>query len=187
MITDARVLQPEFVPSDVVHRDAEVNYLSSALKPLTDGNPAEPAFLSGPPGTGKTCIAQHTLEKLRENVININTQYVNCWEDYSRFKTLYRILDGIDKTLDIHRQSTPTDELFERLQAYDGPPYVVILDEADQLEDKNVLYDLYRTPRLTMVLIANHEEEFFSQLNSRLISRLRRVHECSSTTTTKTR
>jgi len=179
MITDARVLQPEFVPSDVVHRDAEINYLSSTLDPLIDGNPAEPSFLYGPPGTGKTCIAQYTLEKLCENLININTQYVNCWEDYSRFKTLYRLLEGIDKTLDIHRQSTPTDELLERLQNYDGAPYVVILDEVDQLEDKNLLYDLYRTKSLTMILVANHEEEFFSQLNSRLVSRLQtsaRIH-----------
>jgi orc1/cdc6 family replication initiation protein len=172
MIADARVLQPEFVPNDVIHRDAEINHLSSALRPLTDGDPAETAFLSGPPGTGKTCIAQFTLEKLRESVLNLNTQYVNCWEDYSRFKTLYRVLEGIEKTIDIHRQSTPTDELYERLKAYDGPPYVVILDEADQLEDKDVLYDLYRAPSLTMVLIANHETEFFRQLKHRLVSRL---------------
>jgi len=172
MITDARVLQPEFVPNDVVHRDGEINYLSSVLEPLTDDEPADTAFLSGPPGAGKTCIAQYTLEKLQKNVIDLNTQYVNCWENYSRFKTLYRILEGIDETLDIHRQSTPTDELFERLQAYDGPPYVVILDEVDQLEDKDVLYDLYRTAGLTMVLIANEEAEFLSQLNSRLVSRL---------------
>ncbi|WP_128226564.1 Cdc6/Cdc18 family protein [Halobacteriaceae archaeon SHR40] len=179
MITDARVLQPEFVPNDVVHRDSEINYLSSTLDPLTRGKPADPSFLHGPPGTGKTCIAQYTLEKLCENLINVNTQYVNCWEDYSKFKTLYRILEGIDKTLDIHRQSTPTDELLERLQNYNGPPYVVILDEVDQLEDKNILYDLYRTKSLTMILVANHEEEFFSQLNSRLRSRLQtsaRIH-----------
>jgi orc1/cdc6 family replication initiation protein len=172
MITDARVLQPEFVPTDVVHRDAEINYLSSTLEPLTHGNTTNPSFLYGPPGTGKTCIAQYTLNKLRENVIDLNTQYVNCWEDYSQFKLLYRILEGIDKTLDIHRQSTPTDELFERLQNYNGPPYVVILDEVDQLEDKGTLYELYRTKAVTMVLIANHEEEFFSQLNRRLMSRL---------------
>ncbi|MFP9193941.1 Cdc6/Cdc18 family protein [Natrialbaceae archaeon A-CW1-1] len=172
MLTDARVLQPEFIPREVKHRDAEVNTLSSVLRPITDGQPADPVFLYGPSGVGKTCIAQFTVERLRECVVELNHQYVNCWEDYSRFKTLYQLLDGIDHTIDIHRQSTPKDVLLDRLREYTGPPYVVILDEVDQLEDKSLLYDLYRIPNLTMVLIANREVELFAHLDDRLTSRL---------------
>ena len=173
MITDARVLQPEFVPKDVVHRAHEINTLTAALDPITRGEPAETVFLYGPSGTGKTCIAQYTVEKLRENVLDLHYQYVNCWEDHTRFKTLYRLLEGIDRTLDIHRQSTPKDELLERLRSYDNAPYVVILDEVDQLEDKSVLYDLNRIHGLELILVANQEEELFSQLDQRLKSRLR--------------
>jgi len=54
MITDARVLRPEFIPREVKHRDAEVNTLSSVLRPLTEAERADPAFLYGPSGTGKT-------------------------------------------------------------------------------------------------------------------------------------
>ncbi|MFC5280101.1 Cdc6/Cdc18 family protein [Halorubrum rubrum] len=172
MITDARVLQPEFIPSEVKHRDAEVNTLSSVLRPLTDGVRADPAFLYGPSGTGKTCIAQFTVERLRQEVVDVNYQYVNCWEDYSRFKTLYTILDGINNTIDIHRQSTPKDVLLDRLKDYTGPPYVVILDEVDQLQDKSLLYDLYRVKDLTMLLIANKETEVFAEIDDRLTSRL---------------
>lgn len=172
MIQDARVLQPDFVPQEVEHRDPEVNQLSNALNPITRGEPAETTLLFGPSGTGKTCIAQFTIERLRETVLDINHQYVNCWEDYSQFKTLYRILDGIGRTLDIHRQSTPTDELLERLREYDGPPYVIILDEVDQLEERGVLYDLYRVPGLSMILIANREADLFARLDERLVSRL---------------
>ena len=107
MITNARVLRPEFVPRDVVHRDAEVSHLSSALAPLTNGNPAETALLCGPSGAGKTCTARFTLQRLRENTLNVASQYVNCWEDSTRFKLLYRLLEGLDRSLDIHRQSTP--------------------------------------------------------------------------------
>ena len=172
MITDARVLQPEFIPNEVKHRDAEVNTLSSVLRPLTDGGRADPAFLYGPSGTGKTCIAQFTVERLREQVVDLNYQYVNCWEDYSRFKTLYSILEGINNTIDIHRQSTPRDVLLDRLRDYTGPPYVVILDEVDQLQDKQLLYDLYRIQNLTMILIANKDTEVFAELDDRLTSRL---------------
>lgn len=172
MITDARVLHPEFIPREVEHRNSEVNQLSNALRPIMDGYAAETSLLTGPSGAGKTCIAQFTVEKLRENVLDINSQYVNCWQDYTRFRVLYRALEGINKTVDIHRRSTPKDELLERLQTYDGPQYVVILDEVDQLEDNGVLYDLYQTRQISMVLMANREHDLFSQLDGRLTSRL---------------
>lgn len=172
MITNARVLQPEFVPNDVKHRPAEVSHLSDTLRPITEGNRPTPSFLYGPSGAGKTCIARHTVEQLQANVVSLNTQYVNCWEDHTRFKTVYRVLEGIDTTHDIHRRSTPTDELVERLRRYDGPQYVVILDEVDQLEDKELLYELYRIRKLSMILIANREEDVFSAFGARLNSRL---------------
>jgi orc1/cdc6 family replication initiation protein len=172
MIRDARVLQPQFIPEEVEHRNPEVNRLSDTLQPIMDGRPGETSLLLGPSGAGKTCIAKYTLERLRENVLDINTQYVNCWQDYTRFQVLYRLLDAVDRTVDVHRRSTPKDELLDRLREYDGPQFVVILDEVDQLEDKSVLYDLYRMPSITTVLIANREQELFSQLDDRLTSRL---------------
>lgn len=172
MIADARVLDPEFIPNDVVHRDAEMNLLSSVLRPVTNGDTADPAFIHGPSGAGKTCIAQYTLDKLRESVIDLNTQYINCWEYHSHFDTLYRALGGVGQTLDIHRQSTPQTLLLERLHDYEGPPYVIILDEVDQLDDPGVLYELHRTPNLSMILIGNQEEQFFSRLDGRIASRL---------------
>jgi len=172
MITDARVLQPEFIPSEVKHRPAKISHLTDTLRPITEGGRAESSFLYGPSGAGKTCIARYTVEQLRESVVSMDHQYVNCWEDYTRFKLLYRVLDGIGKTIDIHRQSTPRDELFDRLRDSVDAPYVVILDEVDQLQDKDVLYDLYRIPNLTMILIANREEDVFTHLDERLHSRL---------------
>jgi orc1/cdc6 family replication initiation protein len=172
MIEDARVLQPEFVPRDVIHRDHEVQYLSSVLEPILNGDPAEPVFLHGPSGSGKTCIARFTVDRLRQNVVELTTQYVNCWRHYNRFKTLHKLLEGIDQAFDIHRQSTPRDVLVDRLDEYTGGPYVVVLDEVDQLEDKDVLYDLYRIPAITMILIANNEDEVFAEFDERIRSRL---------------
>ncbi|SDM99132.1 orc1/cdc6 family replication initiation protein [Halogranum gelatinilyticum] len=179
MITDARVLQSEFIPRKVEHRNQEVNLLSNSLRPIMDGETAQTTLLTGPSGAGKTCIAQFTVEKLRENVLDINSQYINCWQDYTRFRVLYRALEGIGKTVDIHRRSTPKDELLDRIQQYDGPQYVLILDEADQLEDMSVLYDLYRARNISMILMANRENDLFSQFDGRLTSRLQsctRIH-----------
>ena len=172
MIQDARILQDEFIPSEVGHRDEEMDALTHALAPVTRDEPAETALLFGPSGAGKTCLSRFAVDRLRESVIDLTHQYVNCWQDYTRFRALYRLLEAIGPTYDVHRQSTPTDELLERLESYDGPPFVVILDEVDQLEDESVLYDLYRIPGISMVLIANREPELFARLDERLVSRL---------------
>lgn len=171
MITDARVLAEEFVPSDVRHRDAEMSHLSDVLEPVMRGESADPAFLYGPSGAGKTCLARHAVEQLHEEVIDVETAYINCWQDHSRYQCLYRLLDGLDSTLDIHRQSTPEDVIVERLRGLDGP-CVAILDEVDQLEDKRLLYDLYQLQSLSVILIANDEVDLFGGLDDRLNSRL---------------
>ena len=173
MIRDARVLRAGFVPQEVEHRDAEVNHLSSVLKPLTEGEPADTAVVTGPSGVGKTCISQFVTERLREEALDVEATYINCWRNHTRFRTLYQLLDDIGKTIDIHRQSTPHDELIDRLQQYDGNRTVVILDEADQLEDTSVIYDLHSLPQFAVICITNNEEDLFGRVDDRLVSRLR--------------
>jgi len=119
------------------------------------------------------------VERLRERVVDLTTAHISCWENYTRFKVLYRALEGLDHSLDVHRQSTPRDELLDRLRNARDDPYVLVLDEVDQLEEMDVLYDLNRTSGLSLVLIANSEEDVFKQLGQRVTSRIKtatRIH-----------
>jgi Cdc6-like AAA superfamily ATPase len=50
MITDTRVLREDFVPSDVEHRDSEVDALTAVLEPLVTSGPSDPVILLGPLG-----------------------------------------------------------------------------------------------------------------------------------------
>ena len=118
MIVDGRVLQDDFVPSEVVHRHDEVTLLSEALEPLLADERPETAFLFGPTGVGKTCIARYTLDRLGEQLPSARVAYVNCWQEYTRFRVLYSVLETAGRTVDVHR-STPKDELFERLAETD--------------------------------------------------------------------
>lgn len=179
MITDARVLKNEFVPNEVQHRNAETNHLSAALEPCIEGNPAQDAFLTGPTGAGKTCIAKFTIDRLHEQVLDLRHAYINCWQANNRFRILYHVLQELGKSADIPRQGTPTDELLGRLEEDTKIPTIVILDEIDQLMDYRVLYDLYNIPNLAMILIANRETEVFSGMDDRVRSRLqssRQIH-----------
>ncbi len=172
MIVDDRVLREDFVPAEVVHRHDEVNRLSEAVEPLVSGGRPDPAFLFGPTGVGKTCIARYTLERLGEQRPSIRVAYVNCWQEYTRFRVLYGLLETVGRAFDVHR-STAKDELFGRLRAADDAPIVAILDEVDQLEETDVLYDLHRLPHVSLVLIANREEGLFAQFDDRVRSRFR--------------
>jgi orc1/cdc6 family replication initiation protein len=172
MIEDARVLREEFVPTDVVHRDGEVDALSHVLDPVTDGDLAEPALITGPSGAGKTTITKFVVGRLRESALDVESVHVNCWQSYSRFKAAYSILEGLGRTVDVHRRSTPHDELLDRLADYGGPPVVVTLDEVDQLEDARLVYDLYRLDRFSFVLITNDEAALLADLDDRVRSRL---------------
>ncbi|MFB6180921.1 MAG: Cdc6/Cdc18 family protein [Candidatus Nanohalobium sp.] len=172
IVEDARVLRDDFIPGEVVHRDSEVQELSRTFEPLIKGESAENCLLYGPPGTGKTCISRYVMDKLQEELIDLQYTYINCWENYNRFKVLYKALEGIGKTLQVHRQSTPTDELFQRLKNYKEKPYILILDEVDQLEDEKVLYDLQGLKNIYVVMIANTQESVFYNMDERVRSRL---------------
>lgn len=56
MITDARVLQPEFILREVQHRDAEVNYLSSVLDPIPTVSELTHPSSAAHPGSEK-CVS----------------------------------------------------------------------------------------------------------------------------------
>lgn len=171
MIEDSRVLREEFLPNQIQHRNSELNQISSALEPCLHDDQPENLFIFGPSGVGKTCIARFTLDRLREQLIDLRCQYVNCWQDYTRFPLIYRLLEGQGRTVDIHRQGTPKDVLLERLRDLTDDPFIVILDELDQLEDTDVLYDLYRIPNISLIMIANREEELFMDFDERIQSR----------------
>lgn len=171
MIQDARVLQDDHLPREIVHRHEQMTQLASALEPVVDGDKPQHAVLTGPSGAGKTCIARATLTELEEQVLDVHTAHVDCWLHTSDFRILYKLLESVGSTYDIHR-STPRDELLDRLHDIDKR-YLMILDEADQLTDPGLLRQLYGIPKVTMILVTNRERDLFSPLDERLQSRLR--------------
>ena len=173
MIVDARALDVEAVPSEILRRNNELNALSSGLEPLLDGYRGDHAMVVGPPGSGKTACARYAVGQLRRSLVDVRTQYIDCWQHSSRFATLLKLVEGIGQSMDVQQHSTPHDELLRRIRDADGRPYVVILDEADQLDCReDILYELTRLQHVYAILICNRERDLLDGLDRRVVSRL---------------
>jgi len=98
MIQDAWVLQDDFIPREIVHRHDEINRLATALEPVVDNDTPQNALLVGPSGAGKTCVARYSLAEIEEQLLDIQTHYVDCWQHSKRFRALLKILEGVRNT-----------------------------------------------------------------------------------------
>lgn len=165
-----------FVPADLRHRNDELNHLSTALDPVTRGSEPTTTFLLGPSGTGKTATARFALRQLREETA-ADAIYLDGWETRTASRTLHRVLDQLDASADLV-DTSPRARLREQLRSVVNDPLAVVVDEADMLDDAEVVRDLVETSGIGLVLIANQEEELFGGFSTRLQSRLQgtRVH-----------
>ncbi len=173
IIRDLRVLTDHFIPRRIIHRAGQLEALRDNLKPLVEGEVPRNSFLYGPPGTGKTCMSQYIVDELKAYAPVVSS-YINCWSYPSRFKILFNILQSLGHNF-IHRKGTPTDELIDILKnKVKNKPCVIILDEADQLEDDKILYDLIDIEKICLILISN-SENIFATIDPRIRSRIQTI------------
>ncbi len=170
IIKDLRVLTEQFIPRRIIHRNGQMEVLRDNLKPIIEDEIPRNSFIHGPPGTGKTCISSFVVDELKA-YSSVLSAYINCWLYPSRFKILYNILTSFGHNF-IHRKGTPTDELIDMLRnKLKSRKCVIILDEADQMEDDKILYDLLEIEGVCVVLIANTEALFYDS-DPRIRSRM---------------
>lgn len=170
IIKDLRILTEQFIPRRIIHRTGQMEALRDNLKPIIEGDIPRSSLVYGSPGTGKTCISQFVVDELKAYT-PVSTAYVNCWMYPSRFKILYNIIQSFGSMF-LHRKGVPTDELIDILRGkLKNRKAVIILDEADQLEDDKILYDLLEMGGVCLILISNSEGIFYNS-DSRIGSRM---------------
>lgn len=175
-------------PTNILHRDEQINDLASILAPSLKGNDPSNVFLYGSVGTGKTLIVKHVTEELRnvaaEEEIDLNILYINC-KMKKVADTEYRLLAKLARQLgeDVPSTGLPTDEIynrfFEALKEQKGV-VIIALDEIDALVKKvgdEFLYNLTRInddleeTRVSILGISN-DLNFTEYMDSRVKSSL---------------
>ncbi len=150
------ILQSNYSPSMIYHRDEQIEAVASILAPTLRGERASNLFIYGKTGTGKTLSVDHVggriIEKVKaEGQDYLRYVYINC-KLKKVADTEYRILAEIIHELggNVPATGLPTDQVYSRfIELIDSKKQMIliVLDEIDQAIKKisdNFIYTLTR-------------------------------------------
>lgn len=178
IIAREEVLLPDFLPDDLLHRDAELKTIADAAKPLLKKRDCDNLFIHGKSGTGKTSCMRFILKQLSEHSPAVLPVYVNCWEIPTKTAVYNKIIESME--LPIPRRGLSSDELFNKVLQYIknyNKPVLLVLDELDGLSHKDLLYVVARANEKPGILFGiigiSNNPAFIAKLDPRTRSSLR--------------
>ena len=155
LFQDKKLLQSNYVPDQIQHRDEQMQTIAKILAPALRTERPSNLFIYGKTGTGKTVTVRHTIHSMmevaKEQGVPIKACYLNC--KLKRVAdTEYRLVAELARMFGKALPATglPTDEVYSTFfRALDEKPQIVILilDEIDQLVKKvgdEIIYNLTR-------------------------------------------
>jgi len=105
IIEDSEILEEEYTPKNILHRQKELAQLSNAINVVN-------TFVYGPCGSGKTLLIKKTIENFNAR-IGVASIYIDC----SLYQTTNAILHEILLSLNCIASSRSNYELTKRLKA----------------------------------------------------------------------
>jgi len=149
------VLQNNYSPEIIPHRDEQIKQIASILAPSLRGEKTSNLFVYGQTGTGKTLSVQFVRDELlkrsKDSDKILKIEYINC-KLKKVADTEYRILAELVKKLggEVPATGIPTGQVYNKfieLLEKENQLIIIILDEIDQAVKKisdNFLYNLTR-------------------------------------------
>lgn len=168
MIIRVRALELGEQPREIRHRNGEMDHLTNSLRPVLDGHSPPPVLITGPSGAGKTTLAKAGRNRLKAQPADVSGHYLAGRQE-TRFGVLRTVAEKVGVGA-VH-QATSSRELLAALRDLDRM-HLVILDEADQLREPEVLQDLTDLRQVAIVIIATREERLIDPLEAPAQSRV---------------
>ncbi|GGL55276.1 Cdc6/Cdc18 family protein [Halocalculus aciditolerans] len=162
MILHPQVFTDEHLPRVLAHRGGPLAALEQAWRPTPYGQSLKDVLISGPSGVGKTVLARYALTEL-EDAHGIPWTHVKTMGDTTG-DVLRNVLDAYPARVQIHGNE-PVDDLVWTLRDVVTDPYVVILDESDDLPETDVLQALAGVAGIATVAIVHHPDEWLARVD----------------------
>ncbi len=188
LFKDKQILQSNYTPGNIPHRDEQIETIAGILAPSLMGNKTSNLFIYGVTGTGKTLSVQHVANELSKRASEskmLRIEYLNC-KLKKVADTEYRILAELIHKLggSVPATGLPTDQVYLKflslLENSEEKLLILILDEIDQAVKKindEFLYNLTRLnselgkKQIILVGISN-DLRFLDSLDPRVRSSL---------------
>lgn len=173
MIFGAHVFDDNFTPSVLTHRNQELTALAKALGVLQSRHDPDDVLIAGPPGIGKTTLVEY-LRSEHASDSPIEWVHVRCLGE-----TTDDILRDVarDLTRDPIPSDMPLDQVRSELARCVSTQTVVVLDDADDVPDTNVLNELAGILHLSVVAICHDRDRWLSRLDDHHRTRFQTVIE----------
>lgn len=142
-----KVLDFDYVPKELPHRDSQLKRLFTIFSPIADSNVSQNAFLTGPTGTGKTVLSKKFCMEFqdfaRKSGKNVQFVLVNCRQRNTENAVMLRILTHFqpyfpDRGFSINEMMESLRKELEKEKAH----LIVVLDEVDVLLKKTKSSDI---------------------------------------------
>ncbi|MEK6928443.1 MAG: orc1/cdc6 family replication initiation protein [Nanoarchaeota archaeon] len=156
LFNNKSVLQSNYSPNNITHRDEQISAIASILAPALRGERASNLFVFGNTGCGKTLSVHYVCHKIIQKLKEVGEEhlkfiYINC-KLKKVADTEYRIVAEMINELGgkVPATGLPTDQVYEKfIELIDRKRQIIIivLDEIDQAIkkiDDNFLYTLTR-------------------------------------------
>ena len=188
LFKNKQLLQSNYTPDDIPHRDKEIEHIASILAPSLLGEKTSNLFIFGKTGTGKTLSVQHVANELTRRAKDtkvLRIEYINC-KLKKVADTEYRIFAELIKKLggEVPATGLPTDQVYRRfldlIEKNNDKLFILILDEIDQAVKKisgDFLYNLMRLNaelvKTQIILIGiSNDAKFLDMIDPRVKSSL---------------
>ncbi|MDP2925639.1 MAG: orc1/cdc6 family replication initiation protein [Nanoarchaeota archaeon] len=188
LFKNKQVLQSNYSPNDISHREKQIEHIASILAPSLLGQKTSNLFIYGKTGTGKTLSVMHVVNELsnRSKTSKIlRVEYLNC-KLKKVADTEYRILAELIKKLggSVPETGLPTGQVYlkftEILENSGEKLLILVLDEVDQAVKKisdEFLYNLTRLnselDRIQIIIVGiSNDLRFLDEIDQRVRSSL---------------